>query len=59
MVLGVSVGGVAAHGVAEIGADAGRDISLVALVVGLVLEEDEFIGFVVGAVVGQVAHPDQ
>ena len=59
MILWVPIGGVAAHGVSEIGAHAGGDISFVAFVVGLVLEEYELIGFIVGTVVGQVAHADQ
>lgn len=35
----------------------GFGLSFVFLVVGLVLEEEEFEGLVIGAVVGQVGHP--
>lgn len=41
---------------AEVAADDGRDVAFVALVVGLVLEEDELVGLVIGAVVRRVRH---
>lgn len=43
--------------VAQISPDMGFGLSFVFLVVGLVLEEEEFEGLVIGAVVGQVGHP--
>jgi hypothetical protein len=38
----------------EVGADAGRNVPFVSFVVGLVLEEDELVGFIKGTVVGLV-----
>ena len=45
-----------AHGMSEVAADTRRDIALVALVIGLVLEEDELVRLVIGTVVGRVRH---
>jgi hypothetical protein len=39
---------VATKGVSEVGAYARRDIAFIAFVVGLILKEYEFVGFVVG-----------
>jgi hypothetical protein len=44
------------EGMAHVGADAGRDVAFVAFVVGLVLEKDELVSFVIGTVVGEVGH---
>lgn len=41
---------------AEVAADYWGDIAFVALVVGLVLEEDELVALVIGTVVGRVRH---
>lgn len=43
----------------EVGTDAGRDIAFVPLVVGLVLEEDELVGLVIGGVVGGIGHANK
>ena len=40
----------------EIGSDDWRHIPFIFLMIGLVLEENEFICFVIGAVVGRVGH---
>lgn len=45
-----------AQGMSEIGADAGRGVSFVPFVVCLVLEENELVSFVIGAVVAEVGH---
>lgn len=41
---------------AKVGLDAGRDIALIALVIGLVLEEDELVALVIGTIVCEVGH---
>ena len=46
----------AAKRVAKVGANAGRHISFVALMVSLILEQDKLVGLVIGAIVGQVGH---
>ena len=40
----------------EVAADNGGDVAFVALMVGLVLEEDELVGLVIGTVVRRVGH---
>jgi hypothetical protein len=44
------------EGMAKVGLDAGRDIALIALVIGLVLEEDELVALVIGTIVCEVGH---
>ena len=41
---------------AKVGANTGGDISFVALMVSLILEQDKLVGLVIGAIVGQVGH---
>jgi len=42
--------------VAEVGLHAGGDITLVAFVVGLVLQQDELVALVIGTIVSKVGH---
>lgn len=41
---------------AEVGVHTGRGVSFVPFVVGLVLEQNELVCFIIGTVVGEVRH---
>lgn len=43
----------------HVGSDAGGDIALIAFMIGLILEEDELVGLVIGGVVGRVGHDNK
>lgn len=45
-----------AQGMSEIGSNAWSCVSFIPFVVGLILKEYKFVGFVIGAVVAEVRH---